>query len=184
MAKSFTMQLLPAQKPVTSPVEPGVTPTSRDGVARRETPRNSESPTFSQVFFFLPLRDRGSTETAVRMSLRCPQVCATGRLERPLQCVVVILRQQLILHCSVKLVLILHRALRFADAVPRTACLACMLSVNQFQDSTNVCFCDLSLHISFLCPVILLLLSPSFFAAASLLFHFCVAAVGMLSCFF
>ena len=26
------------------------------------------------------------------MSLRCPQVCATGRLERPLQCVVVILR--------------------------------------------------------------------------------------------
>ena len=42
--------------------------------------------------FFLPLRDSGSTETAVRMSLRCPQVCATGRLERPLQCVVVILR--------------------------------------------------------------------------------------------
>ena len=28
----------------------------------------------------------------MRMSLRCPQVCATGRLERPLQCVVVILR--------------------------------------------------------------------------------------------
>ena len=43
-------------------------------------------------FFFLPLRDSGSTETAVRMSLRCPQVCATGRLERPLQCVVVIIR--------------------------------------------------------------------------------------------
>ena len=62
------------------------------GVADRETPRNSESPTFSQFFFFLPLRDSGSTETAVRMSLRCPQVCATGRLERPLQCVVVILR--------------------------------------------------------------------------------------------
>ena len=42
--------------------------------------------------FILPLRDSGSTETAVRMSLRCPQVCATSRLERPLQCVVVILR--------------------------------------------------------------------------------------------
>ena len=63
-----------------APVEPAVTPTSRDGVAGRETPRNSESPTFSQVLFFLPLRDSGSTETAVRMSLRCPQVCATGRL--------------------------------------------------------------------------------------------------------
>ena len=50
--KSFTMQLLPAQKPVTSPVEPAVTPTSRDGVAGRETPRNSESPTFCQVLFF------------------------------------------------------------------------------------------------------------------------------------
>ena len=82
-SKSFTMQLLPAQKPVTSPVELAVTPTSRGGVAGRETPRNSESPTFSQVLFFLPLRDSGSTETVVRMSLRCPQVCATGRLERP-----------------------------------------------------------------------------------------------------
>ena len=60
-------------------------------VADRETPRNSESPTFSQVLFFPPLRDSGSTETAVRMSLRCPQVCATGRLERPLQCVVVMI---------------------------------------------------------------------------------------------
>ena len=38
--------------------------------ADRETPRNSESPTFSQVLFFLPLRESGSTETAVRMSLR------------------------------------------------------------------------------------------------------------------
>ena len=87
----FTMQLLPAQKPVTLPVEPAVIPTSRDGVADRETPRNSESPTFSQVLFFLPLRDSGSTETAVRMSLRCPQVCATERLERPLQCAVMMI---------------------------------------------------------------------------------------------
>ena len=52
VAKTFTMQLLPAQKPVRSPVEPAVTPTSRDGVAGRETPRISESPTFSQVLFF------------------------------------------------------------------------------------------------------------------------------------
>ena len=91
-AKSFTMQLLPAQKPVTLPVEPSVIPTSRDGVAERETPRNSESSTFSQVLFFLPLRESGSTEATVRMSLRCPQVCATCRFERPLQCVVVIIR--------------------------------------------------------------------------------------------
>ena len=27
----------------------------------------------------------------MRMSLRCPQVCATSRLERPLQCVVVMI---------------------------------------------------------------------------------------------
>ena len=86
-AKSFTIQLLPAQKPITLPVEPAVIPTSRDGVGDRETPRNSESPTF----FLLHLRDSGSTETAVRMSMKCPQVCATSRLERPLQCVVVVI---------------------------------------------------------------------------------------------
>ena len=63
---------------------PRAIPTSRDGVADRETPRNSELSTFS-LFLFVLSEDSGSTETAVRMSLRCPQVCATGRLERPLQ---------------------------------------------------------------------------------------------------
>ena len=91
MAKSFTMQLLPAQKPVTSPVEPAVTPTSRDGVASRETPRNSESQISLKSFFSSSQRQWEHRDSGAHEP-ECPQVCATGRLERPLQCVVVILR--------------------------------------------------------------------------------------------
>ena len=64
-AKSFTMQLLPAQKPDTLPVEPAAIPTSKNGVADRETPRNSELSTFSLfLFFFL-------SETVGALRQRC-----------------------------------------------------------------------------------------------------------------
>ena len=97
----------------------------------------------SSPFFFLPLRDSGSTETAVRMSLRCPQVCATGRLERPLQCVVVMIlrlaarRIMLVPH---EWTLCYSRGIVVVVACSHTPELMCFLKASMTQKSKIVNF--------------------------------------------